>query len=62
MYKLNELSKDDEVESRSDKIQADQSPTVENTADVLDPITEICLQIYPDQVDVLQATSKVQYW
>lgn len=28
----------------------------------LDPISEICLEVYPEQVDVLQAMTEVQYW
>ena len=28
----------------------------------LDPVSELCLKIYPDQVNVLQAVSQLQYW
>ncbi|RNA13688.1 suppressor of fused -like protein [Brachionus plicatilis] len=28
--------------------------------DTLDPISELCLKIYPDQIDVLQATTQIQ--
>ncbi|CAF0783366.1 unnamed protein product [Brachionus calyciflorus] len=34
----------------------------QNETSHLDPITELCLQVYPDQVDVLQATTQIQYW
>ena len=27
-----------------------------------DPISEACLKVYPDQVNVLQAVSQQQYW
>ena len=27
-----------------------------------DPISETCLKVYPDQVNVLQAVSQQQYW
>jgi hypothetical protein len=29
---------------------------------LIDPITELCLELYPDQVDVIQATTQIQYW
>jgi len=28
----------------------------------LDPISEICVKLYPNQVNVLQATTQIQYW
>lgn len=28
----------------------------------LDPISEICIKLYPNQVNVLQATTQIQYW
>ena len=28
----------------------------------LDPISEICIKLYPSQVNVLQATTQLQYW
>jgi suppressor of fused-like protein len=28
----------------------------------LDPITQACLKAYPDQINVIQAISKVQHW
>lgn len=30
--------------------------------DELDPITELCLALYPEQKNVLQATTETQYW
>lgn len=30
--------------------------------DTLDPISKICLKFYPDQIDVLQASTQIQYW
>ena len=37
--------------------------SIENDdANELDPITQACLKVYPDQINVLQAVSKIQYW
>ena len=28
----------------------------------LDPVNEICQRFYPNQINVLQATTQTQYW
>lgn len=40
----------------------EESSETSSVQENLDPITEICLRLYPDQSDVLQATTQLQYW
>jgi len=52
------VSKDEIVDEKQEEISEKEEFTVNN----FDPISEICLKLYPDQTNVLQATSELQYW
>jgi hypothetical protein len=45
-----------------DENKEDNSEKEEFDVTNFDPISEICLKLYPDQTNVLQATSELQYW
>ncbi len=49
---------DENVDEKKEEISEKEEFSVNN----FDPISEICLKLYPDQINVLQATSELQYW
>ena len=50
------------TDENGDENHEEISEKEELSVNNFDPISEICLKLYPDQTNVLQATSELQYW